>query len=55
MNGPQKLFVILIYIIMIYKYKTVEQWLCSWYQSACFFLIKASGWNIELSVKLTFV
>ena len=31
----------------------VEKWLCSWYQSACFFLIKASGQNIELRVKLS--
>ena len=34
-----------------YKYKMVEQWVFSWYQSACFFLIKASGRNIELRVK----
>ena len=33
----------------------VKQRLCSWYWSACFFLIKALGWNIELRVKLSYV
>ena len=48
---------ILCHTTVINKYKTVEQWLCSWYQIACccFFLIRVFGQNIDLRVKLTYV
>ena len=36
--------------INIYKFKMVEQRLCSWYKSACFFLKKAFGRNIEIEL-----